>query len=218
MANFLHNLGLFLVRLVTGSLVSFFAAREMAGRSDIIHQTLEFFSVGAPDIVKVFVGCMILIFGALLVIGFWTRFIGLALLILLGIGGYCWSPQSSQIYFHVEAIYGIILFYLVLVGGGQWAVSRKRVAKGQSVLDTEQSILATDDRPSIFNKGGSSESESTLVPPEQSSNETVVLEMGDDPKLIESEPEELDSEPKERPEEEDKDSDSGKDGPQKSLF
>lgn len=218
MSNFLSNLGLFLVRLVTGCLVSFFAARELAGRSDIIHQTLEFFSIGAPDIVKVFVGCMILIFGALLVIGFWPRFIALALLILLGIAGYCWSPQSSQIHFHIEAIYGIILFYLVLVGGGRWAVSRKRITKGQSVLDTEQSILATDDRLSIFNEGGSSEGESTLVPPAQPSSEAVVLEVDDDPKLIESEAVELDAEQNGSSEEDDKDSGDDKNGPQKSFL
>ena len=150
MVSFLNNLGLFLLRLVTGSLVSLFAAREMADRSDIIYQTLEFFSIGAPDIVKVFLGCLVLILGAMLVIGFWPRFIALALLILLAIGGYCWTPQSSQINFHMEALYGILFFYLFLIGGGQWAVSRRRTLLGQSVLESEQSILANDKRPSIL--------------------------------------------------------------------
>lgn len=164
MANFLHNLGLFILRLVTGSLVSFFAAREMAGRSDIILETLKFFAISAPDIVKVFAGCMILFFGAMLVIGFWTRFIALVLLLLMGIGAYCWSPQASQLNFHIEAIYGLLFFYLMLVGGGQWAVSRKHVPKGHSVLDSEQSVLASDGRPSIFTEHASHGS-STLVPP-----------------------------------------------------
>jgi uncharacterized membrane protein YphA (DoxX/SURF4 family) len=215
--NFLQNLGLFLVRLVTGCLVSFFAAREMAGRSDIILKTLEFYSIGAPDIVKVFVGCMVLIFGALMVIGFWTRFIALALLVLLGIGGYCWSPQVSQVHFHLEAVYGIILFYLVLVGGGQWAVTRKRVTKGQSVLEAEQSIFASDDRPSIFNKGDAVvAAESTLEAPvvskDVADSEPELEE--DDPILIEEKYEDPDFEDK-GGDEEDK---GGKDGPQKSLF
>lgn len=163
MTSFLNNLGLFLLRLVTGSLVSFFAARELANRSDIILETLAFFSIGAADIVKVFVGCLVLIFGAMLVIGFWTRFIALVLLILLAVGGYCWQPQTAQLHFQIEALYGALFFYLLLVGGGQWAVSRKRHPKGQSVLESEQSILASDSRPSIFK--GDVVGESTLTPP-----------------------------------------------------
>jgi uncharacterized membrane protein YphA (DoxX/SURF4 family) len=163
-ANFIHNLGLFLLRFVTGSLVSFFAAREMAGRSNIILETLNFFSMAAPDIVKVLVGCMILFLGAMLVIGLWTRFIALVLLLLLGFGAYCWSPQMSQFNFNIEAAYGILFFYLLLVGGGQWAVSRKRNPKGHSVLDSEQSILPNDGRPSIF-KEENVDGTSTLLPP-----------------------------------------------------
>jgi len=136
--------------LVAGSLISFFAASEMASRSDIIFQTLELSKIGAPDIVKGFLGCLILILGAMLVVGLRPRFIALLLLILLCIGSFFWPPQSSQIHFHLEALYGVLLFFLVLVGGGQWAVSRRRMLHGQSVLDTEQSILETDNRPSIL--------------------------------------------------------------------
>lgn len=168
MSSFIHNLGLFLLRLVTGSLVSFFAARELANRSDILSKTLEYFSIGAPDIVKVFVGCMVLIFGAMLVIGIWPRFIALALLILLAIGGYCWLPQASQLNFQIEALYGVLFFYLLLVGGGQWAVSRRRNLQGQSVLETEQSILSSNNRPSIFKSGESGESKLTVpLPPDE---------------------------------------------------
>ena len=135
----------------------------MANRSNIIFETLEFFEIGAPDIVMVFVGCLILIFGALLVIGFWPRVIALVLLILLAIGGYCWLPQASQLNFQIEALYGVLLFYLVLVGGGQWAVSRRRYAQGQSVLESEHSILVSDDRPSIFKED--EEGETILTPP-----------------------------------------------------
>jgi uncharacterized membrane protein YphA (DoxX/SURF4 family) len=161
--SFLNNLGLLLLRLVTGSLVSIFAAREMAQRSNVIQETLEFFNIGAPDIVKVFVGCAILIFGVMLVVGVWPRFMALVLLIFLAMGGYCWLPQASPINFHLEALYGIVLFYLFIVGGGQWAVSRRRTKKGQSVLDTEQSILAGDIRPSIFK--GEENGQTVLKPP-----------------------------------------------------
>lgn len=174
-------MGLFLLRLVTGSLVSFFAAREMANRSDIIFQTLEFFVIGAPDIVKVFVGCLILILGAILVIGFWTRFIALVLLILLAIGGYCWTPQSSQIHFHLEALYGVLFFFLFLVGGGQWAVSRRRTLHGQSVLDTEQSILTTDNRPSILDDPNSEDSEAVSAEEEEDESDEDKDTIDDDP-------------------------------------
>ena len=186
MAYFLHNLGLFILRLVTGSLVSFFAAREMAGRSDIIMETLEFFAIGAPNIVKVFVGCMILFLGAMLVIGFWTRF--LALVLLMGIGTFCWSLQVSQFNFHIEALYGLLFFYLMLVGGGQWAVSRKRIPKEHSVLESEQSILASDGRPSIFTADDVADGSSTLVPPtianqlddsSEEESEPVITELAD---------------------------------------
>lgn|GEM_PF-2331409 len=199
MAYFLHNLGLFILRLVTGSLVSFFAAREMAGRSDIIMETLErvangapdiviFFVVGAPDIVKVFVGYMILFLGAMLVIGFWTRFLALVLLLLMGIGTFYWLPQDSQFNFHIEALYGLLFFYLMLVGGGQWAVSRKRIPKEHSVLESEQSILASDGRPSIFTADDVADGSSTLVPPtianqlddsSEEESEPVITELAD---------------------------------------
>ena len=145
-------------------MVCFFAAREMADRSDILLQTLEFFSVTAPDIVKVFVGCIIMLLGGMLIVGFWTRFVALVLLMLLAIGGYCWLPQDSQVHFQLESLYGILFFYLLLVGGGQWAVSRRRVQQGQSVLESEQSILASGaSRPSIF--GDEQGGESVLRPP-----------------------------------------------------
>ena len=189
MAYFLHNLGLFILRLVTGSLVSFFAAREMAGRSDIIMETLECFAIGAPDIVKVFVSCMILFLGAMLVIGFWTRFLALVLLLLMGIGTlFCWLPQDSQFNFHIEALYGLLFFYLMLVGGGQWAVSRKRIPKEHSVLESEQSILASDGRPSIFTADDVADGSSTLVPPtianqlddsSEEESEPVITELAD---------------------------------------
>lgn len=199
MAYFLHNLGLFILRLVTGSLVSFFAAREMAGRSDIIMETLECFAIGAPDIVnffvggapdivKVFVSCMILFLGAMLVIGFWTRFLALVLLLLMGIGTLYWSPQDSQFNFHIEALYGLLFFYLMLVGGGQWAVSRKRIPKEHSVLESEQSILASDGRPSIFTADDVADGSSTLVPPtianqlddsSEEESEPVITELAD---------------------------------------
>ena len=205
MANFLHNLGLFILRLVTGSLVSFFAAREMAGRSNIILETLEFLAIGAPDIVKVFVGCLILFFGAMLVIGFWTRFIALVLLLLMGIGAYCWSPQASQLNFHIEAIYGLLFFYLMLVGGGQWAVSRKQFPKGQSVLDGEQSILASDGRPSIFTENDA-EGSSKLVPP------VVAIEADDGYE------EELDPSTNDSSDVDEDDSEEENDGSQKPLI
>ena len=172
MVSFLHNLGLFLLRFVTGALVCFFAAREMADRSTILLETLEFFSIAAPDIVKVFVGCIIMLLGGMLVVGFWTRFVSLVLLILLAIGGYCWLPQESQIHFQIESLYGILLFYLFLVGGGQWAVSRRRSPQGQSVLDSEQSILASSSGPSIF--GDEQPGESVLTPPVAETSEAGV--------------------------------------------
>ena len=139
----------------------------MANRSDIIYQTLEFFAIGATDIVNIFVGCILMFLGAMLVVGFWTRFIALALLILLAISGYCWLPQASQVNFHVEALYGILFFYLFLIGGGQWAISRKSVQSGQSVLESEQSILLGEARPSIFNGDG----DVILTPPVDSEEE-----------------------------------------------
>lgn len=153
------------LRFVTGSLVSIFAAREMAQRSDIIQQTLEFFEIGAADIVKVFVGCFIMILAVMLVLGVWTRFISLVLLVLLAIGGYCWLPQESQVHFHLEALYGIVFFFLLLVGGGQWSVTRRRSKKGQSVLESEHSILAGDKKPSIFEEDKGKES--ILKPPSE---------------------------------------------------
>lgn len=175
MVNFLNNLGLFILRFVTGGLVCFFAAREMADRSTILYETLEFFAVGAPDIVKVFVGCIIMLLGGMLIIGFWTRFVALVLLVLLAIGGYCWLPQESQIHFQIQSLYGVLLFYLFLMGGGQWAASRKRSERAQSVLDSEQSILAGKARPSIFDdeKG---DGESVLTPPSVESKEEVTEE------------------------------------------
>lgn len=165
MISFLNNLGLLLLRLVTGALVSIFAARELAQRSDIIQQTLEFFEVGAADIVKVFAGCFIIILSVMLVLGLWTRIISLVLLILLAIGGYCWLPQDSQIYFHLEALYGIVFFFLLLVGGGQWSLTRRRGKKGQSVLESEHSILTGDKKPSIFEEEQGRES--FLTPPRE---------------------------------------------------
>ena len=136
----------------------------MADRSSILLQTLEFFSIAAPDIVKVFVGCIIMLLGFMLIIGFWTRFVALVLLMLLAIGGYCWLPQQSQIHFQLESLYGILFFYILLVGGGQWAASRKRLQQGQSVLESEQSILAGgSSRPSIF--ADERDGESVLNPP-----------------------------------------------------
>lgn len=163
MISFLHNLGLFVLRFVTGALVCFFAAREMANRSTILLDTLEFFTIGAPDIVKVFVGCIIMLLGGMLVIGFWTRFVSFVLLVLLAIGGYYWLPQESQVHFQIESLYGVLFFYLFLVGGGQWAASRRRSPQAQSVLDSEQSILAGTARPSIFDEEESGES--VLAPP-----------------------------------------------------
>jgi len=156
----------------------------MADLSDIILQTLEFFSIGAPDIVQVFVGCMIMIFGAMLVIGFWTRFIALVLLILLSIGGYCWLPQASQLNFQIEALYGVLLFYLLLVGGGPWAVSRRSSPEGQSVLESEQSILTSDGRPSIFSD---EERETTLTPPSSVTEEDDPSETDGDEALDDDE-------------------------------
>jgi uncharacterized membrane protein YphA (DoxX/SURF4 family) len=176
--SFINNLGLFLLRFVTGALVSIFAAREMAQRSDIIYQTLEYFNIGAPDIVKVFVGCMIMILSAMLVAGIWTRFIALVLLLLLAIGGYYWLPQASQVNFHIEALYGILFFYLFLIGGGQWAISRKRNPQSQSVLDSEQSILAGDVSPSIFNDR--QDGEVVLTPPVGRSGEVGLDDEGFD--------------------------------------
>ena len=99
----------------------------------------------------------------MLVIGFWTRFVSLVLIVLLAIGGYYWLPQESQVHFQIESLYGVLLFYLFLVGGGQWAVSRRRSPQAQSVLDSEQSILAGTARPSIFDEEKSGES--VLAPP-----------------------------------------------------
>ena len=182
MVSFLHHLGLFLLRFVTGALVCFFAAREMADRSTILLETLEFFSIAAPDIVKVFVGCIIMLLGGMLVVGFWTRFVALVLLILLATGGYCWLPQESQIHFQIESLYGILLFYLFLVGGGQWAVSRRRTPQGQSVLDSEQSILASASGPSIF--GDEQPGESVLTPPVAETSKEVT-ETEDEPVELE---------------------------------
>ena len=204
MISFVHNLGLFLLRFVTGALVCFFAAREMANRSTILLETLEFFSIGAPDIVKVFVGCVIMLLGGMLVIGFWTRFVALVLLALLAIGGYCWLPQESQVHFQIESLYGVLLFYLFLVGGGQWAVSRRRVTQAQSVLDSEQSILAGTARPSIFDSEESGES--VLVPP---APETTALE--------DSSSEESTEKAKDELEDEEEDDDETKDD-QKSSY
>lgn len=193
MISFLHNLGLLLLRFVTGALVFFFAAREMANRSTILLETLEFFAIGAPDIVKVFVGCIIMLLGGMLVIGFWTRFVSLVLLVLLAIGGYCWLPQESQIHFQIESLYGILFFYLFLVGGGQWAVSRRRSPQAQSVLDSEQSILAGTARPSIFDEEESGES--VLAPPapepveEKETPEEELREEGIDEEESDEEPE-----------------------------
>ena len=170
----------------------------MANRSDILYQTLEFFSIGAPDIVKVFVGCIIMFLGAMLVIGFWTRFISLVMLILLAIGGTCWLPQASQVNFHLESLYGIVFFFLFLVGGGQWAVSRRRIQQGQSVLESEQSILASGARSSIF--ANEDDGETVLAPPVKP--EAPIL---DDPEI-------------DKPLEDDSDDEEDEDSSQKSLL
>ena len=143
-------MGLFLLRLVTGALATIFAARELADRSDIILKTLEGFQIGSADIVKVFIGCAVLFVGVLVLIGFWTRIMALALLLLLVIGSYSWPAQESHLYFQFQALYGALFLYLSLAGGGNWAVSRPAGQGGQSFLDAEPPPLARDDRPSIF--------------------------------------------------------------------
>ena len=173
----------------------------MANRSTILHQTLEFYAIGAPDIVKVFVGCIIMLLGGMLIIGFWTRFVSLVLLILLAIGGYCWLPQESQVHFQVQALYGILLFYIFLVGGGQWATSRRRTPQGQSVLDSEQSILAGASRPSIFDD--EQDGESVLNPPAATQEETSVEAVDEDKASEEDEAEEEESDKDDEEEESD---------------
>ena len=107
----------------------------------------------------------------MLIIGFWTRFVALVLLVLLAIGGYCWLPQESQIHFQIQSLYGVLFFYLFLMGGGQWAASRRRGQRAQSVLDSEQSILAGSSRPSIFDEEKEA-GESVLTPPVPASDST----------------------------------------------
>ncbi len=136
--------------MVTGALIAFFAARELADRSDIILQSLELLNIASADILHVFLACIILFAGVLLLVGFWTRIMALALLLLLVIGGYCWPAQDSQLNFQIQALYGILFLYLLLVGGGNWAVSRRKNAGSQSLLEAEQSIFSSEDGPSIF--------------------------------------------------------------------
>ncbi len=79
----------------------------------------------------------------------------------------CLESDKIEVIFHVEALYGILFFYLFLIGGGQWAISRKRVQPGQSVLESEQSIFSGEARPSIFNGDG----DVILTPPVDSEEE-----------------------------------------------
>ncbi|MBC9889538.1 MAG: hypothetical protein F7B06_06750 [Opitutae bacterium] len=147
---FFHNLGLFLLRLVTGALTTFFAARELAGRSDIILKTLGVFKIGSADIVQVFIGCAILFIGVLVLIGFWTRITALALLLFLIVGSFSWPAQENHLYFQFQALYGALFLYLSLAGGGNWAISRPGSGGSHSLLDAEQPAIARDDRSSII--------------------------------------------------------------------
>lgn len=169
--------------MVTGALTTFFAARELAGRSDIILKTLAVFKIGSADIVQVFIGCAILFIGVLVLIGFWTRITALALLLFLIAGSFSWPAQESHLYFQFQALYGALFLYLSLAGGGNWAVSRPGSGGSQSLLDAEPPALAQEDRSSIIQEMDEEAGEAQAEKDEDESPEEADREEdGEDPK------------------------------------
>lgn len=104
--------------------------------------SLTHFGVPYPEYVKTFLGMFILFMGVMLILGFWTRFVAVALLVVLAVGGRSWPVTESLLSLQLQSLYGILFFYQLLAGGGAWAVKRGRAFKPISVLDSEQSILS----------------------------------------------------------------------------
>ena len=151
MIPFIHNLGLFLLRFVSGTLIIYFSARELAARSNVFQETLQILQVPAADIAKVFIGCAALFMGVLLLIGFWSRIVALALLLALVVGSFSWPAQESFVHFQFQALYGVVFLYLALAGGGNWAISKPGGREKDAIFDTPHAPVTTwSSRPSII--------------------------------------------------------------------